>query len=365
MRGLRTPYHGAVTAGRRSIGIDIVRLAAIIAVVWRHAYYDPGGIVANIVCPWAIAVFFVLSGYLWSSRKTLADEIDSRTTGLLLPYAAWMLVIGVPFFAWAFATTTRDELPTVLMFLAAWLAAPQLLVIPFSACWFFTTMFTSIVVMRFLSRYHRALTWVVLALVLAASVVIPTGLRILPFGAGLGLICLVFLITGQELRRVRHRITHPLIVGLGLIGLGIAACLAGTTHAADGTLLEIKHGDYGVPVLGLLTGAVISAGFILVAEAVETLFSERAGRLVTRSAATATFVMFLHPCLLLLMQTPETGRLADFLIAWFVPYLLALWLMSKGWLPWLTGAPRPPLGVSARLSRIPVLGRRWAALAAR
>lgn len=127
------------SARARSAAIDLVRVVAITAVVLRHTFYDPEGVIAQIVCPWAIAIFFVLTGYLWSSRKTLQQDVDSRATGLLIPYVAWMMTISIPYFTWLFAT----EGSGALYYLAAYAYGPQLAVFPYSACWFFTVMFFS------------------------------------------------------------------------------------------------------------------------------------------------------------------------------------------------------------------------------
>lgn len=353
---------------RRSVAIDLVRVIAITAVVVRHTWYDPEGVVAQIICPWAIAVFFVLTGYLWSSRKDLRQEIDSRATGLLLPYAAWTVLISIPYFIWAYTSSGLEETARELgLSQSAWATrllladfyGAQLMVLPFSVSWFFTVMFIAVVLLRFLGRYPRRLTWGILAVVVVITVVVPRVLWYLPLGAGLALVCMLFIVLGQEFRKIRDRITRPMLAGVAALAAGGVAVWLGAAHDLDGELIEVKLSMYGYPVIGLLTGVVMSCGVILVAEAVEPRIPDRLGPFIVEAATTATFSMFLHPCLLFLMGTPETGRWPDFLVALIVPYILALVCLRRGWLPWLTGAARDPLPVADAIARLPLIGRPW------
>ena len=345
---------------QRSIAIDLVRVIAVTAVVTRHTWYDPTGVVAQVICPWAIAVFFVLTGYLWSSRKTLHQEIDSRATALLIPYVAWTVLISIPYFIWAYpeygpAWATR-------LLLADFYGA-QLMVLPFSVSWFFTVMFIAVVLLRFLGRFPREVTWGILAVTVIITVVMPRILWYPPLGAGLALVCMVFIVLGQEFRRVRDRITQPFITGLAALAAGSVAVWLGAAHSTTGVLIEVKLSTYGYPVAGLLTGVVMSYGVILIAESMERWIPKAAGPYITEAATTATFSMFLHPCILFVLGTPQTGRFfPDFLITLLVPYVIAVICLRRGWLTWLTGAPRPPLPVAERLGRVPVFGRAWRAV---
>jgi acyltransferase len=344
-----------VSGKSRSIAIDLVRVIALIGVITRHTWYDPEGIVARLVCPGIIGVFFVLSGYFWSDRRTLAEEVDTRATTLLVPYVTWMLAIGVPFYWWLAVEHTAKASLTLA---AAAAYGPQFASRTLSVAWFFPTMFFALVLLRWLSQRPRVVTWVLLVVVLTVTVVAPQVFRYPPLAAGLALPCLVYLVGGQELRRVRPGIKHPGWTGLALLAVSSAATYVtfpgwnGVAHDAAGTLLEIKAADFGFPVLGLLNGVLIGAGLILVAEASDRFIPSGLRQSVSDAAQTATFVMFFHPVLLFILDPDNHGGTIPFLVALTVPYLVARLLISRHWLPWLTGVPnRPAYRVSSMLRR--------------
>lgn len=59
-------------APSRSVGIDVVRVIAIVAIVAGHAWTRVRS--ALVVHAWHVPVFFILSGYLWSGRRSLRQE---------------------------------------------------------------------------------------------------------------------------------------------------------------------------------------------------------------------------------------------------------------------------------------------------
>jgi fucose 4-O-acetylase-like acetyltransferase len=339
----------------RSIAIDLVRVIARVGVITRHTWYDPEGLVARIVCPGIIGIFFLLSGYFWSDRRSLADEIDTRASTLLVPYAAWMVLIGVPFYGWlALQSSLRESLPLA----AAAAYGPQFASRALSVAWFFPTMFFALILLRWLAQRPRSWTWLLLAVILATTVITPQVFRYPPLAAGLALPCLVYLVGGQELRRLRPRITHPAAAGLALLTVSSLATFVtfghwyGIAHDSAGTLIEIKASDFGFPVLGLVNGVLIGAGLILLAESCDRFIPAGLRQPVSNAAQTATFVMFFHPVLLFLLDPENDGGVVPFLVALTIPYLVARVLISRHWLPWLTGVPnRPAYRVSSWLRR--------------
>src|SRR5262245_28525061 len=77
------------TSGR-SVGVDAVRIVGLVAVVAGHTL---GG--RELFYPWHMPLFFFLSGYLWTSGRSLPAEVQRRTRSLVVPYLFWLGVIGV------------------------------------------------------------------------------------------------------------------------------------------------------------------------------------------------------------------------------------------------------------------------------
>lgn len=75
----------------RSVGVDTVRVIAIVAIVAGHAWTRDRS--ALVVYPWHVPLFFILSGYLWSGRRSLDQEARRRLETLGRPYLFWLLVL--------------------------------------------------------------------------------------------------------------------------------------------------------------------------------------------------------------------------------------------------------------------------------
>lgn len=78
----------------RSAALDAVRVMSIIAIVAGHAWTRDRTALA--VYPWHVPVFFFLTGYLWSGRRSLEDEARRRLSTLGRPYVFWLIVLAVP-----------------------------------------------------------------------------------------------------------------------------------------------------------------------------------------------------------------------------------------------------------------------------
>ena len=101
---------------------------------------DPRFFRVAALCSFASAATTLQGTVDWND---LRQEIDSRATGLLLPYAAWTVLISIPYFIWAY-----QQFPAwwATRLLLADFYGQQLMVLPFSVSWFFTVMFIAVVV---------------------------------------------------------------------------------------------------------------------------------------------------------------------------------------------------------------------------
>ena len=69
---------------RRLAGIDVLRVLGIIAVIVGHGWGQVDWVRAAIYS-WHVPLFFVLTGYFWSSDRSMSDEARRRGDSLARP----------------------------------------------------------------------------------------------------------------------------------------------------------------------------------------------------------------------------------------------------------------------------------------
>ena len=84
---------------------------SIAAVVLGHAY-GPRIEGTQFLEIWRMPLFFFLTGYFWTSGRTLASELRSRWTTLGIPYLLWAVLMSVA--AWFWTLDEPDQLESLL-----------------------------------------------------------------------------------------------------------------------------------------------------------------------------------------------------------------------------------------------------------
>ncbi|WP_081978887.1 acyltransferase family protein [Cellulomonas carbonis] len=302
----------------RSVGVDLVRVLAIVAVVVGHVWDEPT--VRSVVHPWHVPVFFVLSGYLWRGGRGVREELARRVPTLLVPYVAWLVVI----LAVVLGVTAARGGPVALGSVRDALLGGAYAGRPFSAFWFVTALLVTVVAYRVLDGAPRAVVWLVAGTGLLAGHVAGDALAAVPLSVGLALPCLVLVAAGAELARLRPRLAGRTVpfVGLGLVGVGAVAVAAGVSAPVD-----LKQVDLGTPVVSMVVAVTISAGLVLLAEWGTARVGRHTARLVLDLAAAGLMVVLSHALVLWLLGTPHEGRPLDAALALAVPWGVGLLLL--------------------------------------
>lgn len=303
------------TAGARSVGVDLVRVVAVVAIVLGHVWSE--GTLRTVVHLWHVPVFFLLSGYLWRSGRGLGDEVLRRTRTLLVPYVAWLVILLAAVVGMALARGDGVPLGAVRSALMGGAYATR----PFSAFWFVTALFVAAVLYRVLDRGPWWARWAGVLVGLVLGYVAADVLVQVPLSVGLALPCLVFVAAGHELARWRPRLPERATVPVGLALVGVGA-VAVATGLAD--LVDLKRADLGTPVVSVVVAVLISSGLLLLAEAAARHVPQAAGRAVVALAATALLVVLTHAFVLWLLGTPSSGRVRDAVLALVLPWVLGL-----------------------------------------
>ncbi|MGR0220210.1 acyltransferase family protein [Agromyces sp. ZXT2-6] len=298
----------------RSVALDVVRAVGLVAVVLGHVWANE--LVRPLLFSWHVPVFFVISGYLWREGRPLGEEVRRRTRSLLVPYVLWLAIVTAAWAAFTALVVSMRLPDPVALILGGSRIGGQ-----YAAFWFVTALVAAVVAMRALSAVRPWLPAVVGVLAIAVATVQPDVVRWIPWSVGVGVMALLFLAVGDGLRRVRHRVPAPLVLGVVLVVAGLV--LAGSGVVAP---VDLKAADVGTPIAGVAVAVAISCGLIFVAESLAHRVPEWAGRAATAVAGVAMPVILGHALII------EAGRLVGvpgpviFVLALLVPIVLGLLL---------------------------------------
>lgn len=298
-------------------------LAIVAGHVWIHGPARP------FLYSWHVPIFFVLSGYLWNSDRSLGREIKSRVRSLLVPYGAWLLVLGTVAVSIE-SSEGRFDLTRILHILWGGQFATGR---PFWAMWFVTALFFAAVVYRLISRLPLPAQWAIAVVLLVAAAYWPGHpARFLPLSLGLALPGIVFIVAGFTLRRFRGIIRRPAVTGAALLVVSF-----GVIGLQWSQPLDLKQLNVGTPVLSAVIALAISVGLILLAEGllgggggVIGLIGtpmDRMARVATPLAQASLTVLFLHTAVITVFDTLGLPKVAVFLFTIGVAWLIGLLLL--------------------------------------
>ena len=272
----------------RSAGIDAVRIFGILAVIFGHVY--AGNTTNQWIYSWHVPLFFVITGYLWSPGRTVRREATSRWRTLGLPYIGWF-VVALAFLLFDMSRSGPISWDVVLH--EVWGGA--LSGGPFGTFWFVSVLFFAAVLFRVVERLPVTVQWTIAAVGLLVSYLFGSWLASTPLGVAMALPCLVFLLAGRALRQVEPRITRP-----GLVGGGLLAVSAVAIAVLPLQFVDLKHGSFGTPIVGVLVAVAVASGFLLVAQRVR--YAPSVARGIVALAAVGIAVVLSHPIVILAVK---------------------------------------------------------------
>lgn len=260
--------------------LDLVRFAGLLLVVAGHVW-------AGSPLSGYVAVFFVITGYLWRPGRNTIEEARHRFHTLLVPYACWLAVLGAVYLVVSYL---RGAGVTELVKSAAVLVwGGEYALRPFTAFWFLTAIFVGGVIYRAITRAPR---WVYIATVVAsvvASAVAGDELAFLPLGVGVGFCCIMFIAAGHGLQVLEPKLRHPLRVAVPVAVVALVLIITGVSDK-----LVLKGGDFGTPLLSAAVSVVLSGTAILLASRFRSVIPSVAGKAVTTLVTMSTPIILLH-----------------------------------------------------------------------
>lgn len=303
----------AVLRQKRSVRIDIVRLLGLVVVVAGHVWtqYPIGGYVA---------IFFVLSGYLWSSKRTVAEDLRYQSWKLLVPYVGWLVILAVPYFARLMLGGQRGgDLGRRALDL---LWGGERATTPFTAFWFMTAIFVAAILFRILMKAPWPVFVGALAIALAATVFDGQLLGDKPGAVDVGAVSVLFMAAGYAYRQSETRIRR-----LPLVAAVIVAACAVLVVTGISARMTLKSADFGTPVLSIAVATLIALAALALARPLADALPETVGRNISRVVQMGTPLILLHAVPLWLLPD-SVPQIVEFVAAWVLPVSVALLLLK-------------------------------------
>lgn len=302
----------------RSAAIDGLRVLGIVAIVAGHVWSDRSNDIARMgLYTWHVPVFFFLSGYLWANERSLGTEFGKRVRALLVPYVAWLLLIGAVYGTYLGANGQTLQVGNVLLG-GSYMGAP------FFAFWFVTALFGACLLLRALQRFPVWIPWAVAAAGLAVAYLAPDSLTTVPFSLGVAVPAVIFILAGISFRQIAPRLGSMGWVSVALLAGSAALIVTGLSRP-----LDMKQGDFGTPVVSVVVASAISAGLLLLVQWMFASISPRVARVVTRAATVGLAVVLTHSAFILLLSkiSGDLPAVLQFIIvlvvAWSLAYLIS------------------------------------------
>lgn len=320
-------------------GIDAIRVLGIAAVVFGHVYTGP--LTHQWIYAWHVPIFFVLTGYLWTPHRALARELRSRLKSLAVPYLSWFVVISLVFLTVVSLTSGLDWGPVRNALWGGAAAAG-----PFGTFWFVSVLLVTSVLYRIVERLPLLAQWsIAVAGVILATFQGPL-LSATFLGVGLALPCLIFVLAGRALRVLEARVTRPIALGVALL-CASAALIVFLPQAS----IDLKAGQLGVPVFGVLIAVAVSAGLLLLARQVK--LSGVVAQVAVALGSVGIAVVLSHPVVLWVLRTGDVQPKWILLAAIVLPWAFAVLVNRTRLSPFLIGAPtKKPRAAEVVTSRV-------------
>lgn len=314
---------------RRDAGIDALRIVAIAAVVFAHVWTD-NDLVRAATYSWHVPVFFFLSGYFWSSPRSIGSELRTRWRTLAVPYLVWLVLITG---AIALRTVLAGGTPGIDW--GGLLLGGYRLGRPYTTFWFVSALFIAAIVYRLMQRLPLWAQCGIAVVVYGAVLALPEIARAIPLAGGTAIGSLVFMVAGTIFHRYRHLIPTPL--AFAAAGILVSALLLWLRIS---TPLDLKQANFGTPVLSVLVALAICASLVILCDEAFRNVSDRVGRVIVLVASAGLFVVLTHPVILWLLGTGPEGSWSAFALALTVPWGVGLIVVFTPLSQWFAGVPR-------------------------
>lgn len=268
----------------RMAGIDVIRVISLFAIVVGHAYTSEWA--DRYLQSWRLPIFFMLSGFFYSSRRTLSEDAIRRGALLLIPYLSWgcaLVTVAVALFDFDFWELSKQ-----------FLLGGSYALRPLTTLWFLTALFAAALMYRLLFRFNNIVIWGVAIIGLSANVVFGSALAKVPWSLATATGALFFIHSGQCIATLQSRAPESTVRMASILVLALCL-LTLTIFPGDFEPLRMKQGAF--PPLAVILSVPICGSMISLGASIE--LPKRIARLANLAATPSLVVILLHPVLLI------------------------------------------------------------------
>ncbi|SEN48596.1 Fucose 4-O-acetylase [Duganella sp. CF517] len=300
--------------------IDVLKGIGIIAVVAGHAYTWENGLILPFIYLFHMPLFFFLSGYLYKPSPDLAEYFRKKTFHLLVPYAAFLLLLVIVPEIYRFIATQNFVMYEAKLLIKNAVLGGHRLEGVAAVFWFVTCLFLTQQIFNFLVvRFRQGMLLPVIALATALGFVNSWWYRAAqaPLAANAVLAALPLFYAGYVFKRhEKARWITPLACFIG--GLAVVSLKAGLANFYD-----IKVTVYGIPGVTMVSALGITIALIAVAKQLARVPLAADGLVALGQASMV--IMFVHQTILLRRaDLGSANRVYGIVLAIAVSYLLYL-----------------------------------------
>lgn len=307
----------SLEANGRLFYVDIVRFFSILFIVAGHIWPSSGLSVA-------VFIFMILSGYLWRDGRTVKDDVKRKSQALWGPYISWglpLLVAVVVYEILVKGSPAETAFKIIVNTLWGGMHATQ----PFTSFWYFSAIWFSIIIYRFMRNSSKIMYYSLLAAALIISVFFGEDIAHLPLGVGVAFVSVIFFSIGQGWRGIPERYRENIFIMIPLFVLLSVVALGGLVEP-----MVLKSGNFGTPVLSIFVYSLIALSLISITKNIANQIFAWCHKFIYLIVSCATPIILLHPVLIWIWEgismdsISPIGRYPLFVAGVFVPLMVAV-----------------------------------------
>jgi len=251
--------------------IDIAKCIAITCIVLSHTVGYSTHLVPlrNFLYSFHVALFFMISGYLFKTDKEYLDFVKNKFIRIMIPYFIWGLLFLIPYMIFSTGIKSSLNINAIsdikeLILNTLYGNGNNFHLKQNSALWFLPALFTMEVIYYFIIRFsnkHSKYDLITFITILLINIITSTKLKfILPWGLNTTLNISIFFYIGYLLNKYKildkiKPIFIPLLILIGVIGF-----------IFNTQKITYMNYGYGIIYYALLSGIFLSISILIISK---------------------------------------------------------------------------------------------------